>query len=188
MPSKGTILVEVTPRHADSVAAWLADDRLDLRATSTGLGAWLVADPQVTTPSVNRRQRIATSLAKKFTKVARRRGRSVFAAVTVELSNEQAVWLAGLIRPKGGMFGSSAPRIGSLPPAVELLALNCRAGLRRRRGRPTLYGVALREAVTRTFLDVRRRKRLRRRCRDEDASHEAWELWRKSLNSATKIP
>lgn len=155
MPAQGIVTVEVSPFNARMIAWWLRTYHQPTRYEGIlGEYLWQYRD-----------HHDVDAVAKKFEKlIARKRPGGPFASVAVQISREDALWLAKRVR-RPGMFGNM-PR-PKLPDAVALLCYRCAEATTKKRGRKTLARDRLQAALEREHLDERHRKRLRRRHREE---------------------
>lgn len=159
MPKKGQVRVTLTRRGAGEALKWLESWRKPQNPFSVSPDCSLQnAETQPGAPAsvVHRVRRFAER---------KRSANHHNEDQTLLLDKEDARWLAGLARPRIGMFAS---RRQKLPLHVGLLCLQCEVKVFYSRvGRARLSGAALRRAIERHYQCERHLKRLRRRARME---------------------
>lgn len=158
MPKAGRVVVEVSPTDARLIASWMR---------SLPRPLWDVPRSNSSILSNG----VRTDLVERFDAIAnRKRQDNRLVAVAVEIDREDAQFFATKVA--NGMFFGGIK--ATLPPYVRTFCARCLASLRKRRGRQRLYGEALKQSGAREHLDLRHRKRLRAREREEHTDQEFW--------------
>lgn len=158
MPRAGKVVVEVSPTDARLIASWMRNLPKPL---------WDI--PRLNSPILA--NGVRADLVERFDAIAtRKRQDSRLVAVGIEIDREDAQFFAAKVA-NGMFFGGINV---TLPSYVRSFCLRCLASLRKRKGRQRLYGAALKQTGTREHLDLRHRKRLRAREREERTDQEFW--------------
>lgn len=158
MPKAGRVVVEVSPTDARLIASWMR---------SLPKPLWDV--PRSNSPILS--NGVRTDIVERFDAIAnRKRQDSRSVTICIEIDREDAQFFAAKVA-HGMFFGGMK---ATLPSYVRSFCLRCLASLRKRKGRQRLYGEALKQTGTREHLDLRHRKRLKARERQERTDQEFW--------------
>lgn len=144
MPKGGTVTFEIEPRAVLEAVGWL------LKRDPYAAGKQSIVIAALAPDDRERREaehwRRVSEAATLLIGWLRRRKRTATPdhKSNICLPRETANWLAGFERPRisrGGIFGSSAPRVFSadaMPRPAELFFLRCRMACTKKMGRPRL--------------------------------------------------
>jgi len=162
MPKAGTVTVSVRPVDVRVVAKWLQ---------SLPPPLWGV--PLSNVPLLSNGVRVSMyQQVQSFAERKRKAGN--FGNASIELSREDARWLAAKVQ--GGMFGTSNQKF--LPAEVIIICRACAVALAKRSGRPKYRSQGLDAAIVRQNrivsdpcnpVDPRWMKRLRKRKKQHEA-------------------
>ena len=159
MPAAGLVSISVAPYEAIWLVHWLRTQHQPTGYQGL-LGEYLYR---------YRDYHDVDALARKFEKlVARKRRGGRYTKLVVQISREDATWLAQRVRLRRGLFGAVRPSI-PLPTFISVICYRCLLAVSKPRGRRRLTRERLRATLARPYLDERHRKRLRKRQREESA-------------------